>query len=99
VLWWDVSVLEDYAASIFRDEVKIEEARSSETLVPYCNTTKHNNPKDLDLELQICSLHKTKFRSSTFKCIYFHDINVRFLHTNTHLQAKYLCPYSTLSMA
>jgi len=30
--------------------LKMEAARSSETLVSYCNTTQHHNPEDLDMK-------------------------------------------------
>jgi len=35
--------------------LKMEAARSSETVVSYCNTTWRHNPKDLDFDPKLCS--------------------------------------------
>jgi len=40
--------------------VKTEEAKSSETLVFYCNTTWHQKPEDLDVKLPKMFEMKTK---------------------------------------
>jgi hypothetical protein len=47
VLWYDTTVSEDLAASIF--SVKIQAVESSETLLTYHNTTRRHSPGDLDL--------------------------------------------------
>jgi hypothetical protein len=43
----------------------MQAAKSSETIVPYCNTTQQHNPEDLNLRhdqvisvAKLCSLHK-----------------------------------------
>jgi len=42
--------VEDLASSIMT--LKMEAARSSETLVSYRNTTRHHNSEDLDLKVK-----------------------------------------------
>jgi Co/Zn/Cd efflux system component len=44
--------------------LKIEAARSSETLVSYHDTTQHQNPKDLDMDLQ--RRENLRIRKTTF---------------------------------
>jgi hypothetical protein len=48
VLWWD-TVLEDLATSTFWMKHDVKEARSSEMLASYCNTTWLYIPEDFDL--------------------------------------------------
>jgi hypothetical protein len=54
--------------------LKMEAARSSEMLVSYHNTTWRHNPKDLDLNKQICYFDQNN-KYAHFKTIKYKDTN------------------------
>jgi hypothetical protein len=48
VLWWDINISEDHAAT--PGGLKMEASWSSETMVTYDDNTWGNKPEDLDLD-------------------------------------------------
>jgi len=59
-LWQDTTALEDFQRSedSCYDTLKMEAARSTKTMVSYCNTTKHHNPEFLDLSCTLFLTHE-----------------------------------------